>query len=107
MYALTEVERDIRKEFDKSNNKQKLPRLPPSVGGNVDIMIGVQYLRYFPTEVFQLDSGLTIYLSPFHNIDGSRGVVAGPHMKFGLADSAFYKSTTSNIIFYNRDRASL
>ena len=100
VYALSEVERDIRKEFNKSSDTRKLPKLPPSVGGNVDIMIGVQYLRYFPTEFFQLETGLTIYLSPFLNIDGSRGVVAGPHQKFGLADNSFYSQPQAPTTFF-------
>ena len=99
-YPLTEVERDVRKEYGKSNDIKKLPRLPPSVGGQVDIMIGVQYLRYFPVEFFKLFSGLTIYLSPFLNIDGSRGVIAGPHPKFGLADSAFYTQPQAPTSFF-------
>ena len=101
IYPLTEAERDIRKEYGKSNDIKNLPRLPPSVGGRVDIMIGVQYLRYFPTELFKLLSGLTIYLSPFFNIDGSRGVVAGPHPRFGLADSTFYSQPQAPTTFFS------
>ena len=56
-----------------------LPGLPDFVGGNVDFMIGSKYLRYHPEPIFTLPSGLTIYKSPFVNIDGSRGVIGGPH----------------------------
>ena len=46
----TDVQCDIITEFVKSGGKAKdLPRLLKSIGGRVDIMIGVKYLRYFPT----------------------------------------------------------
>ena len=103
VYPLRDVERDIRKEYEKSNDVKNLPRLPPSVGGRVDIMIGVQYLRYFPFECFRLASGLTIYLSPFFNVDGSRGVVSGPHLKFGLIDEAFFSQPQAPTSFFTAE----
>ena len=51
-------------------------------GGGTDIMIGVQYLKYFPRIIHQLPSGLAIYEATFKNSDGSLGVVAGPHRSF-------------------------
>ena len=79
-YPLREVETDIHKEFKKiGKNPNNLPRLPDSVGGATDILMGVQYLRYFPKEKYELPCGLRIYESRFLNADGSRGVVAGNH----------------------------
>ena len=76
----TRIEQDIRSAFQsKGGDVMKLPRLPRSVGGKVDIMIGIKYNKYIPTEIFKLPSGLTIYESPFLSADGSRGVVGGPH----------------------------
>ena len=74
---MQEVAKDIQKEYEKSrtNSREKLPKLPRSVGGNTDFMIGIKYLKYFPKEIFQLPSGLTIYESVFLNADGSRGVI--------------------------------
>ena len=60
----------------------KLPSVPKVVGGDVDIMIGGKYQRYHPEKIFSLPSGLTIYRSPFLNINGSRGVIGGPHALF-------------------------
>lgn len=58
------VETDIRDAFLKSGgNIKELPKLPEKVGGNVDFMLGIKYLRYFPEVVYQLPSGLTIYKS--------------------------------------------
>ena len=45
-------------------------------------MIGMQYLKYFPKEVFQLESGLTLYESEFKSHDGSRGIICVPHKSF-------------------------
>ena len=53
--------------------------MPGKVGGETDIIIGVKYLKYFPKETYKLPSGLTIFEAMFKNLDGSKGVVAGPH----------------------------
>ena len=57
----------------------KIPRLPEKFGGETDIIVGVKYLKYFPKEIYKLPSGLTIYKAMFRNLNGSMGVVAGPH----------------------------
>ena len=56
--------------------------MPSNVGGEVDIMVGVKYLKYFPEQIFRLPTGLTIYNVAFNNYDGSKGVIAGPHASF-------------------------
>ena len=77
------VESDIKISYTKSGGDvRKLPRLPDKVGGNIHLMIGIKYLKYFPDVVFQLPSGLTIYNSHFKNPDGSRGIIGGPHHVF-------------------------
>ena len=77
------VENDIIKDFEeKVGNRSLLPRLPKEVGGNVDFMVGIKYFRYFPELVYQLSSGLTIHRSHFKNVDGTRGVIGGPHQVF-------------------------
>lgn len=80
---LHEVELDIQQEFAKTKgNINNLPKLPKSIGGDVDFVIGIKYLRYYPEKVFQLPSGLTVYRSMFKNTDGSIGVIGGPHRIF-------------------------
>ncbi|XP_066924657.1 uncharacterized protein [Clytia hemisphaerica] len=84
-YELKQVEEDIISAFQKTGgNPDDLPSLPSSVGGEVDIMLGIKYHRYHPKEVFQLTTGLTIFQSLFNNSDGSRGVVGGPHRAFNI-----------------------
>ena len=60
----------------------KLPKLPDSVDGQIDMMIGIKYLRYHPKLIFQAKSGLSIYQSRFHSINGARGILGGPHHLF-------------------------
>ena len=61
-------------------------------------MIGAKYLRYFPKEVFQLVSGLTIYKSVFKNPDGSDGVVGGTHSTIKLIESQFHGQDLNHFI---------
>ena len=77
------VIKDIHTAYTKTGgNPSTLPTLPPIIGGDVDFMVGIKYLRYHPQQVFQLPSGLTIYQSIFKSPDGSRGVIGGPHRIF-------------------------
>ena len=84
MYQLNgDVINDIRKGYsDNGGNLKNLPSVPDEVGGEIDFMIGIKYLRYFPEFIFKLPSGLTIYKSCFKNFDGSTGVIGGPHEIF-------------------------
>ncbi|MEM7375655.1 MAG: hypothetical protein AAF587_44090, partial [Bacteroidota bacterium] len=83
VYKLKEVEQDIISAYCKSGgDPSNLPKLPSSVGGEIDIMLGIKYMRYHPKEVFQLASGLTIFQSMFQNVNGGQGVVGGPHRAF-------------------------
>ena len=59
-----------------------LSTVPEKVGGDIDFIIGIKYLRYFSKPVFRMLSGLTIYESHFWNSDGSCGLIGGPHAIF-------------------------
>ena len=48
-------------------------------------MIGKQYLKYFPKEIAQLKSGLTVYQS-LKSANGTNGVIAGPHPELTKSD---------------------
>ena len=65
-----------------------LPGFPESVGGDTHFMIGIKYKKYFTVDVFELPSGFTVCRSPFVSVDGSRGVLCGPHSVI----TAVYKS---------------
>ena len=90
------VEVDIKKAYKISGGSLKeLPKLPKSVGGHTDFMIGIKYLRYYPEKVSQLPSGLSIYRSWFKNADGTRGVIGGPHKVFTEIESTYHISSVS------------
>ena len=58
--------------------------VPEIVGGEVHVLLGIQYLAHFPKHIHSLDSGLGIYelrLTP----DGpATATIAGPHHSFNL-----------------------
>ena len=82
-FPLNRVEEDFQKSYqDAGQDPNTLPRLPKTVGGDTDIMIGIQYLKYWPRVVHQLENGCTLYRSQFDSPDGTRGVVGGPHESF-------------------------
>jgi hypothetical protein len=59
---------------------------PPSmVGGQIDILLGIQYLSHFPKLVHSLDNGLSIFevqLTP--SSPEVTAAIAGPHHSFNL-----------------------
>ena len=72
-YPLSKVQEDIQEAYIvNGGNVEDLPKLPQHIGGRVDFMLGIKYLRYHPQKVFSMPSGLTIYRSSFLNVDGSR-----------------------------------
>ena len=84
-YPLKEVEEDVRDLCRKEGGENllnALPKLPSEVGGDVDILIGLTYKKYFPKEVWQSPDGLFVSNSLFLSEDGTTGVVGGPHSKF-------------------------
>ena len=89
-YPLEEIEHEIHNQYASSgSNPSTLPKLPKYVGGDTDIMIGIQYLKYYPEKVYTLPNGLSIYKSQFLNSDGSRGLVGGPHRIFTKIHKCF------------------
>ena len=82
-YPLKEAGDQIRQfHASKGGDVGNLPKLAKEVGGETDVMIGSLYLKYHPEQILKLPNGLTIYESHFANLDGSRGVVCGPHKSF-------------------------
>ena len=90
------VEKDIRNGYKQIGGDVKnLPKLPKYVGGNIDFMIGIKYLRYYPEKICQLPSGLSIYKSWFKNSDGSVGIIGEPHEGFARIESTYQSQTTN------------
>ena len=82
--SLQEAGEDIQKDALLAKISKPLPKLPESVGGDVDIMIGALYNRFIPNQVHKMENGLAIYESLFTGEDGSRGVLLGPHRSFAI-----------------------
>ena len=61
-YPLDDEVKDIQRFYEKGGeNVFDLPSLPSSIGGDVDMMIGIKYLGYHPETIFNylLDSPFT------------------------------------------------
>ena len=110
-YPLDEVGKDFAESYCKDGfDSNTLPRLPEFVGGDTDIMIGIQYTKYWPRYVHQLSNGCTLYRSQFDSSDGTRGVVGGPHNSFNdLFDDAtihhaYFSDEVRDFIFSSRPK---
>ena len=71
------------KSADRKNSKLRNCKFPPSDGGSVDCLIGIQYNQLLPKLVHMLPSGLAIYetrLAPYSK--GMNYVLGGPHSSF-------------------------
>ena len=68
-YSLKAGDENIRNRCQLNREDELVSCLPktPSIleGGDVDIIIGSQYMRYFPKIVFELDTGSRILESKF------------------------------------------
>ena len=79
---------EIYREFAAMHDGKApdLPKAPDQVGGmKVSIMIGIRYLRIFPTLLYHLPSGLGIYESKLECEEGNSLVLAGPHRAWNYA----------------------
>ena len=95
------VREDIEEGYNIAGyNSDNLPKLPESVRGETDLIIDIKYLKYFPEVIFRLPSGLTIYESPFLSIDGTRGVVGGPHKVFTMIERHYCCDTFTSMGTY-------
>ena len=102
-YPLKEVEDDVRDQCRVQGGEtllNSLPKLPKEVGGDVDILIGLTYKKYFPKEVWQSPDGLFISDSRFLSEDGTTGVVGGPHSKFTQVENNERSTGTFSFFSY-------
>ena len=99
-----QIKADITRAFEASGEAiDQLPKLPDTIGGDIDFMIGTKYLRYHPVPVFTLKTGLTIYKSPFLGVNGNQGVVGGPHHVITEVDKAQNKSKMCQYAYFTDD----
>jgi hypothetical protein len=80
MFQLTEAWCDLNRTAMACNPKVYLPEADAEIGGrSVDIILGSRYLKYYPTLVFTLPSGLSVYRAKFRSASGRQAVLGGPH----------------------------
>ena len=75
---------------------RKIPILSNEVGGETDILIGIKYLQYHPQEVWKSKAGLAVLDSWFLSVDGTTGVIGGPHAVFTEVDRQHYSTQIVN-----------
>jgi hypothetical protein len=57
-----------------------IPNIDAEVGGQeVDILLGIRYLKYFPKLLFTLPSGLQVYRAVLKSESGNQAILGGPH----------------------------
>ena len=57
-----------------------LPSIDKEMGGcEVDILLGIKYIQYFPKLVYSLPSGLQVYRAVLRSDSDNQAVLGGPH----------------------------
>ena len=75
---LTPIMSEIRRQY-KDNPVIKNIRVPKRVGGQVDMILGINYAKIFPEPVFTFENGCTLYKTKFlQSNEGINGGIAGP-----------------------------
>lgn len=87
LFPLKEAEKDLR--LSAGPLAKTFPKVPNHIGGRIDFMIGIKYLRYHPKQIYQLPTGLTIHKSVFRGADGTTGIIGGPHESFSETQPHF------------------
>ena len=83
IYPLKGVIRDLRAMCrDQGKAAFEIPKMPERVGGDTDILIGIKYAKYFPELIHMCPTGLAVYKSAFLGLNGSYGIIGGPHPEF-------------------------
>ena len=87
--SLQFAEKDLREHYLRDGGDPKnLPKLLDFVEGDTGVMIGIKNKKYFPKELFRMESGIAIYESQFISVVGSRGICAGPHRSFNRPEGS-------------------
>ena len=92
----------ILTEFSTAYPNEEPPAYPASIGGKpVELMLGIRYIKHFPTLMFTLPSGLAFFQSKIPTPDGSNLVLGGPHPSWNYATKQINLHTAQ--IFFSRE----
>ena len=61
---------------------KRFPKMPSEVGDEIDILIGIQYNKYFSKVVHSFPTDLEVLRSVFVSPDGSDGIYGEPNPEF-------------------------
>ena len=75
---------------------RKIRILPNEVCGETDILLGIKYLQYHPQKAWKSKAGLVVLDSCFVSVDGTTGVIGGPHAVFTELDRQYYSTQIVN-----------
>ena len=72
---LSEVVKQVKKELGSKASHIKLPN---SVGGVVDMILGLQYAKIYPKPIHTFENGLTLFETMLKQKSGKNGCLGGP-----------------------------
>ena len=80
--------KEINQEYlNNASGAEKEYVLPKTVGGSkVHLLLGIKNTKIQPVLIKVLPSGVSVYLSPFKDVQGSRIIYAGPSKCFTRMD---------------------
>ena len=80
IWDLTEATEELYEAWKEDVGTRPMPKPPQMIGGTeIDIMLGIKYLKWFPRILYQLNDGLAIYRTVLMPADDCDGVLGGPH----------------------------
>ena len=77
-YSLGRVLNEVKSQYKQNSELQKL-KIPPILGGEIDMILGSKYLKIYPDPVQVTPSGLTVSVSKLRSPGGLKSaVISGP-----------------------------
>ena len=101
-WPLLDAWQSVQNEYVRSGGGclPPLPTVEPEIGGAaVDLMVGIQYQRYFPQLIYSLPGGLGVYRAQFSGCGGHQGVLGGPSALWReVAQQAHFLGPTAYLV---------
>ena len=77
-YSLGRVLNEVKSQYKQNSELQKL-KIPPILGGEIDMILGSKYLKIYPDPVQVTPSGMTVSVSKLRSPGGIKSaVISGP-----------------------------
>ena len=95
-FELTEVAKELKASAPNNKELQNL-KVPPTIGGDVDILLGIRYLNCHPVLVHALANGLSIFRVRLTSHHGYNAVIGGPHQAFNYLALQCFEDVRSSV----------